>query len=175
MTHQVLFSVSKGEKVFLRNKFLHSGDWFDPSFDLLYPQHELLYPQHEWVKEDVLHFYRKDFFTAGEQESMVVQNKTHEVIEFLRITSVDSFLLFNIQPNTTTTLIASAPRADNRWVAAEGQFDETSKIEQQGVGFLFPQGKKGPFTYYLYIADDALTTKSADLNTYKGTRDSRDW
>jgi hypothetical protein len=39
LNHQVLFSVSRNEKVVVANKYLHSGDWFDPSFDILYPDH----------------------------------------------------------------------------------------------------------------------------------------
>jgi hypothetical protein len=29
LNHQVLFSVSRNEKVVVANKYLHSGDWFD--------------------------------------------------------------------------------------------------------------------------------------------------
>jgi len=39
LNHQVLFSVSREEKVVVANSYLHSGDWFDPSFDILYPDH----------------------------------------------------------------------------------------------------------------------------------------
>lgn len=39
VSHRVVFSVSRDKEVFLANKYLHSGDWFDPSFDLWYPEH----------------------------------------------------------------------------------------------------------------------------------------
>ena len=100
--HQVRFSVSKskGAKESLTNKYLHSGDWFDPSFDHLYRQHN-------WVQENVLQLYNEEFFNDGERENIVVQNKTDKVIEYLRVRSTDTFLLFDIQPGATFTLVAS--------------------------------------------------------------------
>ena len=83
------------------NKHLHSGDWLDPSFDLLYPQHT-------WVRVDLLHFHRKEFFDEGRRESIIIQNRTNRVIQYLQVTSVDSFLLFDILPGALTTLVVSA-------------------------------------------------------------------
>jgi hypothetical protein len=160
VSHEVLFSVSKDGKVFLTNKYLHSGDWFDPSFNLLYPQHN-------WVGEDTLHFYKQEFFSEGERESIEVQNRTQKVIQYLRVTSVDSFLFFSMQPGAMSTLIVSAPRADNRWVTIEGEFSDGQIIKQTGVGFLFTKGRKGPFAYYIHINEDGLTIESPDLEKYR--------
>jgi hypothetical protein len=161
VSHEVSFSVSKDGKLFLTNKYLHSGDWFDPSF-------EILYPQHNWAREDALQFYREEFFSEAQRESIVVQNKTQKVIQYLRVTTVDSFLLFDIQPDAKSTLVISAPRGDYRWITVEGEFLEGSKIKQNGVGFLFPKGRKGPFAYNIYVNEDSLTIESPELEKYKG-------
>src|SRR5215213_1569203 len=52
VSHEVVFSVTREGKALSADNFFHSGDWLDPSFDLIYPQHS-------WVKENVLHFYRE--------------------------------------------------------------------------------------------------------------------
>ena len=158
--HQVLFSVSSDEKVLLADKHLHSGDWLDPSF-------ELWFPEHTWVSDDVLQFYKKEFFDAGQHESIVVVNKTKEIIQYLRVTSVDTFLLFSLQPEFSRTLVVSPPRTDSRWIKAEGEFLGGQRIEGSGAGFLFPREKKGPFAYYIYVNENGLTIESPNLEKYK--------
>jgi hypothetical protein len=44
-------------------------DWFDPSFDGLYPDHA-------WESDNILHFYKKEFFSDGQPDKIVVLNKT---------------------------------------------------------------------------------------------------
>ncbi len=160
VSNEVVFSVTKNGSDFLKNKYFHSGDWLDPSFDLLYPQHQ-------WRRDDLVHFYRQEYFNQGERESIVVENKTRKVIPYLRVTSVDSFLMFEIQPGASSTLVVSAPRTDNRWVNVEGEFLDGKKIKNQGVGFLFKPGQKGPFAYYICINEDDLTIESPELEKYK--------
>ena len=162
VNHQVFFSVSRGEKVFLANKYLHSGDWLDPSFDLWYPEHK-------WVSEDILQFYKNEFLSEGQHESIVVVNKTKETIQYLRVASVDIFLLFNVQPGSTTTLTVSAPRGDSSWIDVDGEFPEGRSIKHNGVGFLLSEQKMGPFTYYVYIDGDTSAIQSPDLKKYKAT------
>jgi hypothetical protein len=160
VTHQVLFSVSEGEKVLLANEYLHSGDWLDPSFDLSYPEHT-------WVSDDILQFYKKKFFDEGQHKSIVVINKTKEMIQYLRVTSVDTFLLFGVRPESTTTLTVSPPRRDSEWIEVEGEFLGGRRIKGDGVAFLIPKGKNGPFAYYVYINENSLTIESPDLEKYK--------
>jgi hypothetical protein len=160
LSHQVLFSVNKDGKEVLTNEYLHSGDWLDPSFDVLYPQHN-------WVREDMLHFYRKEFFDEAGRESIVIVNRTDRVIHYLQVTSVDSFLLFDIPPGALTTLVASAPRSDLRWLAAEGEFVDGRKIERYGADFLLHSVSKQSFVYYVYIDEGGLKIESPDLPQYK--------
>ena len=160
LNHQVLFSVSREEKVVVANRYLHSGDWFDPSFDLRYPDHA-------WENDDILHFYKKEFFAAGQPEQIVVLNKTSEMIQYLRVTSVDTFLLFDVQPESTTRLAVSRPRTDSAWINVEGEFSDDTRIEETGVGFRFPKSKQPPFTYYIYIDKKSFTIESPGLEKYK--------
>lgn len=161
LSHEVRFSVSKskGAKESLTNKYLHFGDGFDPSFDHLYPQHK-------WVQENVLQLYNEEFLNDAERDNIVVQNKTDKVIEYLRVTSTDTFLLFDIQPGATFTLVDSDARSDTRWINVQGEFPERRKIKETGTNFLFPKGAKGPFTYFISINSDGLTIESPGLEKY---------
>jgi hypothetical protein len=159
VTNQVFFSVTKNGQEFLTNKYIHSGDWLDPSFDSSYPQHA-------WVSEDRLRFYREDFFRDGQPETIVVQNKTQKDIQYLRVASVDAFLLFDMQPGTAIKLIVSGPRADNRWITVEGEFSDRQSIKQN-EGFVFNKEKKGPFTYHITINSDKTTIDSPELQKYQ--------
>jgi hypothetical protein len=159
VTHEVFFSVTKNGKEFLSNKYIHSGDWLDASFDSSYPQHA-------WVNEDRLHFYKQDFFRDGQPETIVVQNKTQKEIPYLRVTSVDAFLLFDIRPGAEFKLIVSGPRADNRWISVEGEFSDRQNIKES-QGFVFDKGKKGPYTYHITLNSDKTTIDSPELEKYR--------
>jgi len=160
LNHQVLFSVSREEKVVVANSYLHSGDWFDPSFDILYPDHA-------WENNEILHFHKKEYFADGQPEQVVVLNKTTETIQYLRVTSVDTFLLFDVQPESTTRLAVSGSRAGSTWINVEGQFSDGTPIQGRGVGFVFPKSKQPPFTYYIYIDKNSFTIESPGLEKYK--------
>lgn len=129
--HEVRFSATKHAEDFLSDKYLHSGDWSDPSF-------EMLYPQHTWVNDSVLHFYKQEYFDSGTPESIVVVNQTNRLINYLKVTSVDSFLLFSVQPESAAKLITSPPRGDFTWVSAEGEFSGGQLIKRDGAGFIVP-------------------------------------
>ena len=162
VSHQVLFSVTMGGEVALANKYLHSGDWFDPSFGLAYPEHA-------WVSDQILKFYKNEFVSEGQYGRILILNKTREIIQYLRVTSVDTFLVLDVQPESTTTMDVSAPRGDSVWIKVEGEFVGGRQIKGNGVGFLFPKGKHGPFAYYVYINENSLTIESPDLEKYKGS------
>jgi len=158
--HEVRFSVSKGERLFLADKFLHSGDWLDPSF-------ELWFPENSWLSENILQFYKREFRSDGAHESIVVLNKTAETILYLRIVSVDTFLLFDVQPGAASTLAVSAPRTDSRWVSVEGEFSGHRAIKSAEAGFVVAAAQKGPFVYYVYVNEDGISIESPDLQKSK--------
>lgn len=159
-SNEVYFSVSKAGKEYLTNEFFHFGDWFDPSFDDLYPQQK-------WVEENVVQFYSDEFVSEGPRENIVIQNKTNKVIKYLRVRSIDSFLLFDLQPGATLTLDTSGPQANSSWLTVEGEFTGRWKIKETGVGFSFPEGRKGLFTHFIYINENGLTMESPGSERYE--------
>jgi hypothetical protein len=158
--NNVFFSVVKDGKKALTNKYLHSGDWLDPSFDHAYPLHN-------WIRDDVLHFYRKEVLNEAGQERIVIQNRTNTAVQYLLVTSVESFLLFDVQPGAVITLAVPPVPADLRWISAEGEFVEDRKIKRTGADFMLRSGAGGPFVYYVYIDEDGLKIESPNLQKYK--------
>lgn len=71
--HSVRFNVFKDGKPFASDKDLHSGDWLDPSFDLLFPQHQ-------WLSDKTLHLYREEYRRETPHDSVVVTNNTDSEI-----------------------------------------------------------------------------------------------
>ena len=158
--HEVRFSVTKDAKAFLANKFLHSGDWLDPSF-------ESWYPEHSWLSDQILQFYKKKFRSDGAQESILVVNKTNQTIQYLRVTSIDTFLLLDTAPGFATTLAVSAPRSDSRWISVEGEFAGGSPINREEAGFAIVKGQKVPFAYHVYVNENGVAIESPDLQKSK--------
>lgn len=126
LNHKVLFSVTRDGKVVLANRYLHSGDWFDPSFDLLCPDYT-------WETDEVLHFYKKEFSTEAPPEKIIVLNKTREMIQYLRVTSVDTFLLFRRAARICDNSDCFPPRGDFAWINVEGEFQGGRPIKGSGV------------------------------------------
>ncbi|MCA1568078.1 MAG: hypothetical protein LC803_21035 [Acidobacteria bacterium] len=63
ISHEVRFNVLKRTETFLSDDHLFSGDWLDPSF-------EVLYPQHNWISENVLRFGRAEYFSNGSPHTL---------------------------------------------------------------------------------------------------------
>jgi hypothetical protein len=155
----VRFSLSKNGESVLTDKPLHSGDWFDPSF-------AMLYPQHKWESDNVLHFYREEYFSHGTPSTITVVNNSGRAINYLRVTSVDTFLLFDVPAGSKTDLPVSPPRGNVRWVSVGGEFSEEQRIKENGANFLIRQGLGLPSTYYVYITGDVPTIESPHLEKY---------
>lgn len=160
-TNTVRFSVLKNGEPFLADKYLHSGDAFDPSFGADYPQHR-------WVQENVAQFYREESFNTGTADRLVVVNRAGEVVKYLRLQAVDKFLLFDLQPGATVTLSTSPSRGDLKWVEAEGEFAHGRKIERRGDDFKIRKGLGGPFTFYIYLHENGAVMESPQLEKYAG-------
>lgn len=163
LSHEVHFSALKGSEKFLADKYLHSGDWFDPSF-------EISYPQHTWVSENVLRLYRDEHFSKRTPDTLTVVNGTNGIIKYLRVTSDCMVLLFDLQPRSTTELSIPAPRGNLKWVSVEGEYSEGRSIKEVSADFVIPDEPSGRFTYYIYISGDDLRIESPQLEKYTGTK-----
>jgi hypothetical protein len=151
-TNEVHFHVFKNEKTFLNDKYLHSGDAFDLSF-------ESGYPNYQWLDENILHFYNEKNFIADKPDNLIVVNKTDKVIKYLRIYSQDKFLLFDIQPGSETKIPVTNFSSEYLWVDVEGENDEGRNI---GNSVNLSKNKTNyPFTVYIYINNDSLIIESS--------------
>lgn len=146
-TNEVRFSVSKHGEPFVGERQLHSADAFDLSF-------EAGYPNHRWLAGNVLQFYREEYFNAAPADTLVIANKAGRVIKWLRVQSVDKFLLFDIQPESEISLPNSAPRGDSKDIYVEGGFYGEESLKKQGIGVPIIQGRAGNSTYYVSITSN---------------------
>lgn len=81
--------------------------------------------------------------------------------------SVDTFLLFDVQPGTASTLAVSAPRTDLRWVSVEGEPSGHRAIKSAEEGVVVAAGQKGPFVYYVYVTENGISIESPNLQKSK--------
>jgi hypothetical protein len=160
LTSEVRFEVFKNGELFVPKKYLHSGDSFDLSF-------EAGYPNHGWLRENVLHFYRDEYLKKDRLDKVIVSNSTSEKIRYLRVQSIDKFLLFDVEPRSSMELAASPPRGDIKWVGAEGEFSNGQKIELTGANFKTRKEFGEAFVYYVSITDHGLVIESPQLEKYE--------
>lgn len=157
--HTVYFRVVKDGGPFLTGKYFHSGDWFDPSFSILYPQHS-------WLSENILYFYSEEFSQQGTAGTAVVTNKSDKPISYLKVVSDTAYLLFDLQPGSTTRLRIAPARGDLLYISAEGEFPDNVKIERTGVDFKVRQPST-PVEYHIVISGVVPSIDSPQLEKYK--------
>jgi len=158
-TNEVRFHVIKNGKPFVSDKYLHSGDSFDLSF-------ESGYPNNRWLEENILHFYKEENFNAGEPDTLYIFNKTNNVIKYIVVYSTDKFLLLDIQPRSETKLSSSPSKGDYPGVFVEGDFADGRSFKK-GSGFVINKVANRPFTYYINITNEDLTIESPELQKYR--------
>lgn len=113
-TNEVRFNVEKNNKSFLKNKYLHSADAFDLSF-------ELGYPNYHWFSKNGIQFYNKKEFAKNEKLILIIFNESEEKIKYLRVQSKDKILLFDIQPQSQTKIFVTGDKNDYLWIEVEGE------------------------------------------------------
>lgn len=157
VVHSVYFSVEKQSRSFLSDKYVHSGDWFDPSYSHLYTQHD-------WVSENVLHLYNAEDFADGPASKIVVRNSSPEVIKYLRVTAGDTHLLFDLEPGSQTELKIPSARSDLEYVVVEGEFSGSKLITSVGQNFFVDDE---PSTFYIDVAGAVPTIDSPHRKKYQ--------
>jgi hypothetical protein len=148
-TNTVNYHILKNRQPFIPSKYIHSGDAMDISF-------ELAYPNHRWLNENILHFYREQYFNDGKPDNLVVVNRTGQIIKHLKVASVDQFLFFDLQPEAEMKLLNSRPRGDDKWLNVDVEFYDGRRIKS-GQTLVPNKELSGPFTYYIYINADRAT------------------
>src|SRR5687768_5016291 len=79
-TNTVNYHALKNGQPFVPSTYIHSGDFMDVSF-------ELEYPDHRWLSENCLQLYREQYFTDGSPDTLVISNRTGEVLKHLKVMS----------------------------------------------------------------------------------------
>ena len=153
--HSVYFDVFRNKELDLRNRSLHSGDWFDPSF-------KDLYPQYNWVSNSVIRFGR-EAIDEDKYDSLIVSNDSNQPINYLRIQSADLFLLFDLAPKSNVRLSAY-PQTWLSWITVEGEFRSGELIQRNGSNFSL--NGSGPFQYEISISESGSRINGSRLNEY---------
>jgi len=156
--HSVYSDVYRHGELVTSGRELHSGDWFDPAF-------ENLYNGYEWVNSSTLMFHRRRGH-EGAFDTLNVTNNTSNSIKFLRVQSVEMFLLFDLKPKARVNLSAS-PQSWLSWINVEGEYEDGTSIPSKGVNFEIDTSQRGPFTYEITINDDGATISSSKLRAYR--------
>jgi hypothetical protein len=157
--HTVYFRVVKDGKPFINGKYFHSGDWLDPSFSILYPQHS-------WLSENILHFYGEESSQRRTAGTALVTNKSDKPIRYLKVVSDDAYLLFDLQPGSTTSIKIPSANSSLLYINVEGEFSDNVKIEEVGVDFIMHQ-RSTPAEYHIVISGVVPTIDSPQLEKYK--------
>jgi hypothetical protein len=128
LPNHVRADVLKSDRLFQSDIWLHTtGDSSDMTF-------EAGYPDFRWLHDNIVEFYRKQYFDMG-TDSVEVQNKTSRSIRYLHLESLNKFLVFDVQPGSSTSLEVPAPHSDSQWIAVEGTFSDSDTIKFSSRSF----------------------------------------
>src|SRR5262245_9944405 len=157
--HSVYFDLLDNDQPVVVDKYLHWGDWFDPSFNDSYRQHD-------WVTSSVLRFSWESVETT-KFDRLLVQIDTKKPITYLYIESKDLFLVFNPEPGSQFTLCAfpQSWKSSLSWIEVEGEFADGQAIPWKGTNFIIDSGA-GPFEYQISITPDGPRISSSQLPEY---------
>jgi hypothetical protein len=147
--NEVSVDVLKASRPFLSDLWLHStSDSFDLSF-------EAGYPDVRWRSENVVEFYRKEYYDRG-LDSLILTNRASKSIQWLRVQSVNKHLIFEMPTGNSIQLEMPAPRGDSQWIGVEGAFTDGKKIEFSAKSFDRKNSQSKRSTYDLVITDSAV-------------------
>jgi hypothetical protein len=91
MPSEVRVDVLKRGQPFASDIWLHSArNPFDLSF-------EAGFPQLRWPSDNLVEFYRQQYFEKG-SDVLAVRNSSSQRIRYIRLQSVNKFLLFDLEP-----------------------------------------------------------------------------
>ena len=119
--NEVKADVFKLGQPYVSDIWLHSTE---DSFDLSF---EKGFPNVRWVAESTLEFYQPQYFEKG-TDSLVVANRAAGPIKYLHVQSENKFLLFELKPGSSVSLVIPAPRGDLQLIALQGSFLDGKEI-----------------------------------------------
>jgi hypothetical protein len=146
----VRFNVLKNGKPYILDKYMHSGDSLDLSF-------ESGYPSQRWLNESTIQFYREQYFNDGEPDTLIFLNNSKKSIKYLKVESVDKFLLFDLNPGSSTKMLNSRSRGDSKWLSVAGEFSDGTPIFDGAATLRGRKDSGVPISYCVYVNDDKPT------------------
>ena len=147
------FSVSadvyKMGELFVTDVWLHTAwDAFDLSF-------ELGYPDIRWPANNVVEFYRPDYFADG-SDLLIIQNRSGQPVKCLLIEAVNKFLVFDMRPGASLSVHVPKSRGDWQWFALEGVVADGTRIPRNNASFR-SNNKQVRCTYLITLLDSGST------------------
>ena len=128
LPNEVRADVFKSGQPVVSDVSLHKAwDSFDLSF-------ESGYPDLRWVADNIVEFYRAEYFDRG-ADSLLVENKVGKPIKYLRVESENKFLMFDLQSGALISLMIPVPRSDSQSIAIEGVLSDGTKIPLSSRSF----------------------------------------
>lgn len=126
--NEVKADVFKAGQLFLSDVWLHQTE---DSFDLSF---EAGFPQVRWLTDNIVEFYRPDYFDRG-ADSLTVENKAGKLIKYLRVQSENKVLMFELESGKSISLKIPAARGDSQWIAVAGAFADGLEIPFKSGSF----------------------------------------
>lgn len=160
VVHTVNFHVVKHGQSLITEKYFHSGDWLDPSFSILYQNQT-------WLSENILHFYREEYFRRGSAGTALITNTSARTIKYLKVVSDNAYLLFDLQPGSTTRITISPARGNLLYISVEGEFSDSVRIEKVGEDFIVQRETPGPVDYYINVGGMLPSIESPHFEKYR--------
>lgn len=155
MRNEVRADVSKEGQPFISDIWLHSArNAFDLSF-------EVGYPDVRWPTENLVEFYRQQYFEKG-FDLLTVRNSSRKPIKYIRVQSLNKFLLFDFEPGTSVSLRIPSPRGDSQWIAVEGVFSDGQIVPFNHQDFDRRSTQLNRFEYQIEISSSGSSINSTE-------------
>jgi len=141
-----------------------SDIWLHTTYDALDLSFEAGFPNVIWLDDSTVEFYRPQYYADG-ADSLIVSNRAAKSIAYLRIQSVNKFLLFDIQPGATILLEVPAPRSDSQYIGLQGTFTGDEQISFNSKDFDRRSTHRKRFVYQISIDESGSSIATKGLSS----------
>lgn len=154
-SNEVRVDVLKLGQPYASDIWLHSAsNPFDLSFDAGFPDFR-------WRGDNVLEFYRQQYFDKG-SDSLRVWNASSKAVKYMRVQSVNKFILLDFESMASLFMEIPAPRGDFQWIAVEGAFSDGQVIPFNHKSFDRRSKKDKHAEYQIQITSTGALIESVE-------------
>ena len=126
------------------------------------------YEPPEWLSDHVLRFRSARVSAASGVGELVVDNRSGELIKWLRIGAEDIFVVADVMPGTRLSVPASRPlTSEVVFVDAEGYGDRGNKIEYQAKDFQQMKSPTGWSSRWVVVVENGRIQLSLEQSPGK--------